>query len=105
MSKSNSIKFSNSHREFFVTLNKRVNDYFKTNQIDRHANGEMISKTVVMFSLYLIPYGLILGGVVSGTIGLLLMVVVMSVGIAMMSYFQIQNRKRFFFNCKKLNVK
>jgi linoleoyl-CoA desaturase len=82
MSKAHSLKFSTNHREFFTTLNKRVNDYFKTNKIDRHANGEMILKTIIMFSLYFIPYGLIVGGVVTGTIEMLLLVVVMALGIA-----------------------
>lgn len=82
MSKSSSVTFSSNHREFFTTLNKRVNEYFKTNKIDRHANGEMVVKTLFMFSLYFLPYGLIVGEVVTGTLGLLLLVLVMSIGAA-----------------------
>ena len=56
------LKFSNTKPDFFTTLNKRVNEYFKSNGISRHANTEMIVKTVFMFSLYFIPYGLIVSG-------------------------------------------
>lgn len=56
------LKFSNNRPEFFSTLNKRVNDYFKLNGISRHANSEMIVKTIFMFCLYFIPYGFIVSG-------------------------------------------
>ncbi len=56
------LKFPNSHPDFFSTLNKRVNEYFKSNGITRHANSEMIVKTIFMFSLYFIPYAFIVSG-------------------------------------------
>jgi linoleoyl-CoA desaturase len=56
------LKFSNTRPDFFSTLNKRVNEYFKSNGITRHANSEMIVKTIFMFSLYFIPYGFIVSG-------------------------------------------
>ncbi len=40
---------------FFPTLQKRVNDYFKDNNITRHANSEMIFKTVVLIAAFVIP--------------------------------------------------
>ena len=45
---------------FFKTLNKRVNDYFKDNQIKRTGNWKIWVKTIVMFALFLSPYFLIL---------------------------------------------
>jgi len=82
MQKSKKITFANKQRDFSTTLNKRINDYFKTNQIDRHANGEMKFKTIFMFALYLIPYSLILTGVISNVYWMIPLVVIMSFGIA-----------------------
>lgn len=56
------LKFATKQQDFFVTLNQRVNAYFKTNQIDRTANSEMVIKTVFMFTLYFLPYALIMAG-------------------------------------------
>lgn len=46
--------------KFFRTLNKRVNSYFKENEISKSGNWKLHLKTVVMFSLYLTPYFLLL---------------------------------------------
>lgn len=57
----NSIKFSgNKNEEFYKVLRKRVNAYFKTNNISRYANGKMVMKTVVMIALYVVPFILLL---------------------------------------------
>ena len=45
--------------KFFRTLNKRVNDYFKDNNIKRTGNYKLWIKTVVMFTLFLTPYFLL----------------------------------------------
>lgn len=58
-----SLQFAKERPEFFSTLSQRVNGYFKTNNIDRTANSEMVIKTIFMFSLYFTPYFLIIGGV------------------------------------------
>lgn len=76
------IKFANTNRDFVTTLNKRVNEYFKRNNVSRYANAEMVIKTIVMFSLYFGPYALIMSGVVTSTLGLILTVVVMGLGLA-----------------------
>ncbi len=46
--------------KFFRTLNSRVNNYFKENNISKAGNWKLHLKTIIMFSLYLIPYFLIL---------------------------------------------
>ena len=46
--------------KFFRTLNKRVNSYFKDNNIKRTGNWKLWLKTVIMFSLFLGPYFLLL---------------------------------------------
>jgi linoleoyl-CoA desaturase len=47
-------------RDFIKTLNKRVNAYFKENQIKKTGNWKLHLKTIIMFSLFLVPYFLIL---------------------------------------------
>jgi linoleoyl-CoA desaturase len=76
------IRFANTRKDFVSLLNARVSDYFKTNGISRNANSEMIIKTICMFSAYLIPYVLIVSGLITGTGWLLAMVLIMSLGLA-----------------------
>lgn len=82
MNRAASIRFAKDRQDFFVTLNKRVNEYFKTNRVSRHANAEMVIKTIFMFALYFTPFVLMLTGVVSGTWPMLAMCVLMGTGIA-----------------------
>src|SRR5690606_2148813 len=63
------------------TLNKRVNEYFKTNGVSRTANNEMVIKTIVMFALYFVPYALMISGLVTG-FWLIPLLIVMSLGLA-----------------------
>jgi linoleoyl-CoA desaturase len=54
----NSVNFSKNHNpEFYKVLRERVNQYFKTNNISKHANGSMVFKTIVMLLIYLVPFG------------------------------------------------
>lgn len=82
MSRASSLKFPHARQDFFITLNQRVNDYFKTNGINKHANAEMIVKTCVMFALYFVPYTLIISSTVTAGWGVLALVVVMGFGVA-----------------------
>jgi len=76
------LSFSSNHRDFNATLNKRVNEYFRINNLQKHGNVEMYVKTVTMFVLYLTPYAFIMSGVISDTIALLGSAVVMGIGVA-----------------------
>lgn len=60
-------KFQNSlDKEFASVLRTRVNTYFQDNGIQRDANKQMIIKTVLILSMYLVPYFvLIFGGLTS----------------------------------------
>jgi linoleoyl-CoA desaturase len=77
-----SIRFSRTESvNFFKTLNKRVNDYFKENGIKKTGNWKLYLKSALMFTLFFAPYFVIL------TMGLpgwanLLMTVLMGVGMA-----------------------
>lgn len=52
--------------QFTTTLRKNVNDYFKTKGVSTKGNWSMVIKSVVMLSLYLVPYVLILSVPMSG---------------------------------------
>ena len=82
MTSNQSLRFATGNTQFFATLNQRVNQYFKSNNISKHANTEMVIKTIFMLSLYLIPYALILGGVIQGNLALWLTTIVMGLGMA-----------------------
>ncbi len=77
------LRFKNGlHEEFNKTLNQRVNEYFKESDIGRHANLEMVLKTIFMFTLYLSPYFLVLFGVVKSAWLFYIMTFVMGLGKA-----------------------
>ncbi len=66
---------------FFRTLNQRVNSYFAENKIKKTGNWKLYLKTAIMFTIFLLPYFLIL------TLGLpnwvnLLLAMTMGVGMA-----------------------
>ena len=51
------ITFSKNHNaEFYKTLQQRVREYFKENNISRYANASMVIKTIFMISLYVVPF-------------------------------------------------
>ncbi|MDA9003023.1 acyl-CoA desaturase [Flavobacteriaceae bacterium] len=47
-------------KEFFKTLNIRVNQYFKENKIEKTGNWKLYLKTIVMFALMIAPYVLVI---------------------------------------------
>ena len=77
-----SIRFSPAKAEFYSTLNQRVNAYFKESNISRNANWEMVLKTVFMFTLYFVPYILIITGTVANLWAMLGLCIVMGIAIA-----------------------
>ena len=80
--KNTKVKFSRvDSTKFFRTLNKRVNAYFKENNIKRTGNWKLHLKTVIMFSLFLTPYFLILTLNISQW-WMLLLTLIMGVGMA-----------------------
>lgn len=82
MTSNQSLRFATGNAQFFATLNQRVNQYFKSNNISKHANTEMVIKTIFMLSLYLIPYALMLGGIIQGNLALWITTIVMGLGMA-----------------------
>lgn len=51
--------------QFSQELKKRVNDYFKTNNLSKFGNGKMIFKSVIMLLLFFTPLVIINTGIVS----------------------------------------
>lgn len=82
MDQSVTVKFATTQREFVATLNRRVNDYFKTNNLSKHANKEMVIKTFFMFLLHFIPYTLIVTSAVTNGWALIGMILLMGLGLA-----------------------
>ncbi|MBK6267391.1 acyl-CoA desaturase [Marivirga sp. S37H4] len=77
------IKFNaNDNPEFVSELRENVNQYFKTNKISKHANLSMKIKTIVMISLYFIPLGILLSGVVSTLLPTIVLFIFMGFGMA-----------------------
>jgi linoleoyl-CoA desaturase len=74
-------RFSNqASPEFFTTLRKRVNEYFKSNNIERHGNWQMMIKLAVMFIIYLGPYVVLMAGWVTAPLAVLGLWVVIGLG-------------------------
>ena len=46
----------NVNVDFNKTLNERINAYFEERKISKHANFNMVAKTIFMLSLYLVPF-------------------------------------------------
>jgi linoleoyl-CoA desaturase len=52
-------------REFSRTVKQRVDDYFIENNLSRHANAQMVIKTILLLTLYFGSYVLIISGMFS----------------------------------------
>lgn len=78
-----SVKFNpNQHKEFIKELRTRVNGYFKSNNISRYGNLNMVLKSIFMLALYLIPYFLVVFNVFSNNWIVLSMWILMGMGMA-----------------------
>ncbi len=79
---STQIKFINKERtDFYRTVSARVDEYFEKNGISKNGDWRMVIKTLVMFSLYFVPYFVILTGLLSLT-GMWIGTAIMGLGLA-----------------------
>ena len=70
---SDPIRFvSKDKSQFFPILRKRIDQYFIENQISKHANSEMVVKSIILLGGYVIPYLLMLYFHVTGIAGYIL---------------------------------
>lgn len=66
---------------FYDSLKKKVNAYFKDNNIDPHANTAMFTKTVLILLTYLIPYAIMVSGLVTNVFAFLGVWILMGLGM------------------------
>lgn len=77
------IRFNSAKQnEFIKELRLHVKDYFQSNNISKTGNYKLVIKTIFMFALYLVPYILMISGIVSGLLGLTICWVLMGFGMA-----------------------
>ena len=78
-----SVRFNKQDRpEFYKTVNKRVNKYFKDKNLSKRANFNMKFKTVFMLALYFIPFFILLSGNITSTWGFMGIWAIMGVGMS-----------------------
>jgi linoleoyl-CoA desaturase len=76
------ITFSRVDTEkFFRTLNKRINNYFKEKNLPKTGNWKLYTKAIIMFSIFLVPFILILTVSMPQWL-LLLMTILIGIGMA-----------------------
>ncbi|MEQ9402835.1 MAG: acyl-CoA desaturase [Cyclobacteriaceae bacterium] len=80
----NPVKFiSTESQEFGATVRKRVNEYFKQNEISRKGDYRFWLKVVVLPMIYLVPFALILANLFSGSLLIFYgLWIVMGIGLA-----------------------
>lgn len=69
-------------REFEQTLKKRVRQYFKDNGISKNGDFSNVLKSIVMLSIYFVPYFLMIFGVITNPWLIILSWAVMGFGMA-----------------------
>ncbi|MEE9463070.1 MAG: fatty acid desaturase [Bacteroidales bacterium] len=67
---------------FIDNVRVRVRDYFDEHQISRYGNAGMVWKTVFMLSLYFVPYGIMVSGLIQDLWMLLVGWILMGFGMA-----------------------
>jgi len=78
-----SVKFPRAAGQDFVkTLRKRVNGYFKENDISKKANTGMVIKSITVILIYFVPYILMLTGVIENFWLILMSYVIMGLGMS-----------------------
>ncbi len=77
------VNFANhKDTEFVNTLRQRVSAYFKEQNISRYGNIRMVIKSIVMLSLFFVPYILMMTGVVNTPWSIYCMWLIMGAGMA-----------------------
>ena len=77
------VTYNNKNKSDFITeLKNNVYNYFEENNISKFGNINMHLKTVFMFSLYFVPYGLMIAGIFDSWIYVLILWILMGFGKA-----------------------
>ena len=75
------IKFT-KRDAFSKELAQKVNDYLKSNNLKKFGSWKILLKVPLMFSIYLIPYFLMVFGIIESKWIMLLMALTMGVGMS-----------------------
>ncbi|MFZ5942244.1 MAG: fatty acid desaturase family protein [Bacteroidota bacterium] len=70
------------NQEFIIELRQKVAAYFEERQLSKYGNGKLIPKALFMFALYLLPYFLMISGIISSFGGVLLCWILIGAGKA-----------------------
>jgi len=65
-----------------MTVKKRVDDYFRENNISKFGNYKMVLKSIAMFAIYLTPYFLLISNVFTNGYALIGLCILMGVGMS-----------------------
>jgi len=76
------IRFNNSNRQFYSELKKRVDNYFKENNISKTGNFNMYAKTAFMLAAYFLPFILLICNVFDNKLIWFLLAVMMGLSMA-----------------------
>ncbi len=68
--------------EFIIELRRKVNLYFKENNLSKHGDFNMKAKTAFMLALYLIPLACMIGGIIQSLDLMYFMWVLMGLGMS-----------------------
>lgn len=82
MSQTVKIRYNTKQRNFSQAVHSRVDQYFKSNGISKTGGWKVWVKAVVVFSIYLVPYFLVLSGAVESFPWLLFWFITMGLGMA-----------------------
>ena len=88
---------------FYPLVRQRVNHYFSSNALSQKATAPMYLKTVIMLSLYFVPYGFVLSASLS-TVWYLIMYALMGFGVLGIGLSVMHDANHnAYFSSKKLN--
>ena len=80
--KRENIRFSSDNIQFVKELRERVSQYFLIEEKSEYGNLKLVYKTVFMLILYLLPFTLMLSGIISSFWGVFAMWFLMGIGMA-----------------------
>ena len=79
----NNISFTRDNNDdFTITLRKRINEYFRSKNKSKFGNYNILVKSIVMISLYLVPYFFLLSGIFTSGVAVVLLYALMGLGVA-----------------------
>ena len=76
------IKFTKDNSEFINELRAKVKEYFELNKLSKYGNTNLVIKSIFMFSLYLVPYFLMVFGVINAIWLIIMLWMIMGVGMS-----------------------